>query len=71
MDRKTITKAIAYSGISQADLARALGITPATFSNRLNKSRFSSEELKTIAAALGAEYVESFRFSDGIEIKPN
>ena len=70
MDRKTITKAIGYSGISQADLARVLGVTPATFSNRLNKCRFSSEELAKIATACGAEYVEYFRFPDGIEIKP-
>ena len=71
MDRKTITKAIGYSGVSQAEIARALGITPATFSNRLNKSRFSSVELKKISQALGAEYVEYFHFPDGAIVKPN
>ena len=71
MDRKTITKAIGYSGISQAELARKLGITPATFSNRLNKCRFSTAELQTIAAAIGAEYVEYFAFTDGVTVKPS
>lgn len=71
MDRKTITKAIGYSGVSQAELARKLGITPATFSNRLNKCRFSSDELEQIAAAIGAEYVEYFQFSDGVAVKPS
>ena len=70
MDRITIIKAIGYSGISQAEVARKLGISPATFSNRLNKCRFSSEELKLIAEAVGATYVEFFQFND-ILIKPN
>lgn len=71
MDRQTITKAIGYSGISQAELARRLNITPATFSNRLNKCRFSSDELKEIAKAMGAEYVEYFSFSDDVKVKPS
>ncbi len=71
MDRKTIIKAIGYSGISQAELARKLGITPATFSNRLNKCRFSSKELDQIADVIGATYVEYFQFPDGVAVKPS
>lgn len=71
MDRQTIVKAIGYSGVSQAELARKLGITPATFSNRLNKCRFSSDEIEKIANAIGAEYVEYFHFSDGVMVKPS
>ncbi len=70
MDRKTINKAIGYSGISQAELARRLGITPAAFSNRLNKCRFSAKELEMIAKAIGAEYIECFAFPDGVTIRP-
>lgn len=70
MDRNTIVKAIGYSGISQAELAKRLGISPAAFSNRLNKSRFSSEELKQMATAMGAEYIEYFKFPDGVNVKP-
>lgn len=68
MDRKTINRAIAYSGKTQADVAKALGLTAAAFSNRLNKCRFSAEELKSIATVVGAKYVESFNFDNGIII---
>ena len=71
MDRKTINRAIAYSGKSQADVARALNLTAAAFSNRLNKCRFSAEELKTIAEIIGAAYIEHFAFNDGTIIKAN
>lgn len=70
MNRNTIIRAIGYSGVSQAEVARKIGITPAAFSNRLNKARFSTEELKEIAAAVGAEYIEYFQFSDGVQVKP-
>ena len=69
MDRKSINRAIAYSGKSQADVARALGLTAGAFSNRLNKCRFSAEELKTIANIIGATYIENFTFADGVIIK--
>lgn len=70
MDRKTITRAIGYSGKSAADVARKLNISPATFSNRLNKCRFSSEELSQIADVIGAKYIEYFEFPDTTLIKP-
>ena len=69
MDRKTINRAIAYSGKSQLDVAKALGLTAAAFSNRLNKCRFSADELKAIADVIGATYIEHFAFNDGTTIK--
>lgn len=71
MDRKTINKAIGYSGISAAEISRRLNITPATFSNRLNKCRFSSDELSQIASTMGAEYIEYFKFPDDVIVKPD
>lgn len=68
MERKTINKAITYGGKTQAEIAQALGMTAANLSNRLNKCRFSADELRTIAEAMGAEYVEFFQFPDGVKI---
>lgn len=66
--RQKIDMACAYKGISQASLARALNITPATFNARLKVCKFSQEEMETIAQALGASYVFGFEFPDGTKI---
>ena len=66
--RQKIDMACACKKISQATLARALGITPATFNARLKVCKFSIEELQKIAAALGGVYVFGFEFEDGTKI---
>ncbi len=66
--RQKIDMACAYKGISQATLARALGITPATFNSRLKVCKFSQEELAKIAETLGCSYVFGFEFPDGTKI---
>lgn len=66
--RQKIDMACAYKGISQASLARALNITPATFNARLKVCKFSQEELEKIAEVLGATYTFGFEFPDGTKI---
>ena len=63
-----INMAIAYKGISQAELARKVNITPANFNKRLKVGKFSQEELERIAKALGGSYVFGFEFPDGTKI---
>lgn len=63
-----INMALAYKGISQAALARAVNMSPANFNKRLKISKFSQEELEQIAAALGGVYVFGFEFPDGTKI---
>lgn len=63
-----INMAIAYKGISQAELARKVNITPANFNKRLKVGKFSQEELERIAEALGGSYVFGFEFPDGMRI---
>lgn len=68
MDKEKLKRAIAYGGANQSRLAESIGITRAAFCNRLDKMRFSENELAAIAEALGAKYVEFFEFPDGTKI---
>ena len=69
MDISTkIKMAEAYARISEAELARRIGTSSQALGQRMKTGKFSSAELDKIAEALGAEFVCSFRFSDGTEI---
>ena len=65
---KKIKMALAYAEVSQAELARRLGMTPANFNIRLKRGTFKVEELEIIAQALGAKFSYSFDFEDGTKI---
>lgn len=67
MEQK-INMAIAFKGISQATLARLIGMTPSNFNQKIKRDTFSSEELEKMAQALGATYEASFTFPDGTKI---
>lgn len=68
MDKERLKKVLAYGGVNQSRIAEALGITRAAFCNRLDKMRFSADELNKIAEMVGAKYVEYFEFPDGTKI---
>lgn len=63
-----IRQALAYKRMSAAKLAKILGVTSQAFGQRLKTDKFSSEELKQIAAALGGVYEFGFTFPDGTKI---
>ena len=63
-----INMALAYKGLSQAALARAIGMTPSNFNQKIKRDTFSTEELEKIAEALGAVYTFNFEFPDGTKI---
>lgn len=63
-----INMAVAYKGISQAALARAIDMTPSNFNQKLKRETFSTEELSKIAEALGGVYEFGFTFPDGAKI---
>ena len=65
---KKIKAAGTYLGISQAELARRLGMSPAALNQRLKTGKWSSEDLERIAEALGAEFICEFVFPDGQRI---
>ena len=48
------------SNISQAELARRIGIPPQSFSAKLKRESFTVADLETIADAVGATFVRKF-----------
>ena len=62
-----IKMALAYKGMSEADLARAVGSSPQAFNQRMKTGKFSSE-MDKIANALEASYFFGFEFKDGTKI---
>jgi len=63
-----INMAAAYKSMSQAALARAIGMTPSNFNQKIKRDTFSTEEMKAIASAIGATYITAFEFPDGTKI---
>lgn len=67
MEQK-ISMALAYKGMSQAALARAMGTTPSNFNQKFKRGTFTVEELEKIAELLDAKYFFGFEFKDGTKI---
>ena len=63
-----IKMALAYKGMSEADLARAVGSSPQAFIQRMKTGKLSSDEMDKIADALEASYFFGFEFKDGTKI---
>ena len=63
-----IKMALAYKGMSESELARAIGTSPQAFNQRMKTGKFSSEDMEKIAEAMGAEYFFGFQFKDGTKI---
>ncbi len=63
-----IKMALAYKGMSEADLARAIGTSPSAFNQRMKTGKFTSEDMEKIAQAMGAEYFFGFKFEDGTRV---
>jgi DNA-binding Xre family transcriptional regulator len=67
MEQK-INMATAYKKISQAELARSIGMTPSNFNQKIKRDTFTVEELELIGEKLEAKYFFGFEFTDGMKI---
>lgn len=63
-----IKMALAYSGVSQAELARKLGMTPSNLNQKIKRNTLTKEEMEQVAAALGGTWRAEFVFTDGTVI---
>lgn len=63
-----IKMALAYAGISQAELARRIGTTPSNLNQKVKRNTLTNEEMEQIAVALGSTWRAEFVFTDGTTI---
>lgn len=67
--KQLIDMSCSYAGISKAELARQLGWSPQSLSNRINTGKFSIEDWEKIGKALGATIRVVVEFPDGRRIE--
>jgi len=67
--QQKIDMACDAAGISRAELTRRLGTSQSAFKQRLDRGKFSQDEMDKIASILGCKYFSGFIFPDGLEIK--
>jgi transcriptional regulator with XRE-family HTH domain len=65
---QSIKTAATYAGLSQADIARKLGMSPQSFNSKLKLSTFKDDDMERIAETVGATYRRYFEFPDGTRI---
>ena len=63
--KQKIEMALAYSGISNAELARRLGWSPQLLNKRITTGKFTLDEWQMIAKAIGGEAQIQIVFPDG------
>lgn len=54
--------------ISEAELARRLGISPQNLNNKMKRDNFTEKDLQAIATALDCTYTVSFTMNDTGEV---
>ena len=61
-----INMALAYKGISQAELARKIGTTPSNLNRKVKRNTLTKEEMEQIAKALGGCWRAEFVFDETV-----
>lgn len=66
--KQKINMALAYRGMSQAELARKIGTTPSNLNKKVKRDTLTKEEMEKIARALGGSWRAEFVFENGTVI---
>ena len=59
--------ALAYKGMSQASLARAIGTTPSNFNQKFKRGTFTVEELEKMWEAEDGEPAAAYKAEEGFD----
>lgn len=63
--QQKIMVALDIADMTQAELAKNMGMSAPALNKRLKTGKFSDEDFQNIAKALGAKYKSGFYFPDG------
>lgn len=63
-----IKTALAYTGISQAELARRLNTTSSNLNQKIKRNTLTMEDMAQIAEAIGCTWKAEFAFKSGFTI---
>lgn len=66
--KQKIVMALAYAELTQAELARRLGMQPQLLNQRMATGRFTIDEWEKIAEAIGAKLDIAFVFEKGVRV---
>lgn len=67
--QQKIECACTIAGITKTELGRRLGMSQSAISQRIKTGKFSDEDFKRMAEALGAKYFSGFEFPDGTRVE--
>lgn len=63
-----VRRAIAKTGVRMTDIAKAFGVSDASFSVRMKRQTLRERDMRQIAEVLGATYHAYLEFPDGERI---
>lgn len=67
--QQKIMVALDIADMTQAELAKKLGMSAPALSQRIKTGKFSDADFQSIAKALGAEYKSGFYFPGGEKVE--
>lgn len=59
---------IKCGNLSEAELARRMGMSPQNFNNKMKRDNFTDKDLRLIAETLGCTYKNAFVTASGEEV---
>ena len=67
--KQIIDIACSHAGISQAEMARRIGISPSNFNQKIRRDSLTPDEWAKAANAVNGTFIMQIRFDDGMVLE--
>ena len=67
--KQIIDMACSHAGISQAEMARRMGLSPSNLNQKIRRDTLTLEEWAKVAAAANGTFIMQIRFDDGMVLE--